>query len=97
MRMKTSVSFSGIVVLTVALCLPVPGQNLVVKKFGTKDSLQKFTSNTSLRQVIQSGKILSAMSVDENQKVNVIVELSTPAILHPKGAAVSNKAAASQQ
>ena len=37
------------------------------------------------------------MSVDENQKVNVIVELSTPAILHPKGAAVSNKAAASQQ
>ena len=73
------------------------GQNLVVKKFGAKDSLQKFTSNTSLRQVIQGGKILSAMSVDENQKVNVIVELSTPAMLHPKGYAVGNKAAASQQ
>lgn len=56
MRMKTSVSFSGIVVLTAALCLPVFGQNLIVKKFGAKDSLQKFSSNTSLQQVIQGEK-----------------------------------------
>ncbi len=97
MRMKTAVSFSGIVVLTVALCLPVSGQNLVLKKFGAKDSLQKFSSNTSLQQVIQGGKVLSAMSVDENQKVNVIVELSTPVVFHPKGSTVSNRAAASQQ
>ncbi len=97
MRMKTSVSFSGIVVLIAALCLPVFGQNLIVKKFGAKDSLQKFSSNTSLQQVIQGGKVLSAMSVDENQKVNVIVELSTPVVFHPKGITVSNRAAASQQ
>src|SRR5208283_3281549 len=97
MRMKTSVSFSGIVVLTAVLCLPVVGQNLVVKKFGAKDSLQKFSSNTSLEQVIQGGKVLSAMSVDENQKVNVIVELSTPVVFHSKGIAVSNRAASSQQ
>src|SRR5208283_1407093 len=50
-----------------------------------------------LEQVIQGGKVLSAMSVDENQKVNVIVELSTPVVFHSKGIAVSNRAASSQQ
>jgi subtilisin family serine protease len=97
MMMKKAVIFSGILVLTIAFGLPAVGQNLVVKKFGAKDSLQKFTSNTSLRQVIQGGKVLSAMSVDENQKVNVIVELSTPVAFHPKGNTVSNRDAASQQ
>ena len=97
MRMKKAAIFSGVFVLTIAFGLPAVGQNLVVKKFGAKDSLQKFASNTSLRQVIQGGKVLSAMSVDENQKVNVIVELSTPVAFHPKGNTVSNRAAASQQ
>ena len=95
--MKIVAGLIGIIVLTAAFCLPVSGQNLVVKKFGTKDSLQKFSPNTSLRQVIQGGKILTAMSVNENEKINVIVELSTPAILHAKGITVNNKAAASQQ
>ena len=85
------------VILIVALCCPVLGQNLVVKKFGANDSLQKFATNTSLLQTIQGGKILSAMSVDENQKVNVIVELSTPAVIHSKGSTLNNRAAASQQ
>jgi subtilisin family serine protease len=97
MRIKTAAGVSKIVILTALLCLQAAGQNLVVKKFGAKDSLQKFSPNTSLRQVIQGGKVLSAMSVNENEKVNVIVELSTPTLLHPKGITVNNKAAASQQ
>ena len=97
MMMKKAAIFSGVFALTIAFGLPAVGQNLVVKKFGAKDSLQKFASNTSLRQVIQGGKVLSAMSVDENQKVNVIVELSTPVAFHPKGRTVSNRDAASQQ
>ncbi len=97
MRTNRAASLSGLVILAAALSMPAPGQTLVVKQFGAKDSLQKFSPNTSLRQVIQRGKVLSTMSVDENQKVNVIVELSTPAIFHTMGRSVSNNAAASQQ
>jgi len=97
MRMNKAAGLSGLVVLIIALCLPVSGQTLVVKRFGAKDSLQKFSPNTSLRQVIQGGKVLSTMSVDENQQMNVIVELSTPTLLRTMGSLSSNKAAASEQ
>ncbi|MGA7160792.1 MAG: S8 family serine peptidase [Bacteroidota bacterium] len=97
MIVRKAAFISRLVILIIVLCSPLSGQNLVVKRFGAKDSLQKFSANTSLLQSIHGGKILSAMSVDENQKVNVIVELSTPAMLHTKGTSISNKAAASQQ
>lgn len=97
MRMNRTVIINGIVILIAVFCFPASGQTLVVKKFGAKDSLQTFSPNTLLRQVIQGGKVLSAMSVDENQKVNVIVELTTPAVLHTQGTSGSNTTAASQQ
>ena len=97
MRTNRAVIVFGFVVLTAALCVPMSGQTLVVKKFGAKDSLQKFSPNTSLRQVIQGGKVLSAMSVDESQNMNVIVELSMPTTLHSLGYSSGSKAAASQE
>jgi len=59
MRMKRAAGLSVLLVFTAVLCLPLSGQTLVVKKFGAKDSLQKFSPNTSLRQVIQGGRVLS--------------------------------------
>ena len=97
MRMKRAAGLSVLLVFTAVLCLPLSGQTLVVKKFGAKDSLQKFSPNTSLRQVIQGGRVLSSMSVDDNQEVNVIVELSAPTTFHTFGNSSVNKAAANQQ
>lgn len=74
-----------LVVLIIALLSPVSGQNVIIKKFGDKDSLQKFASNTSLHQVVQGGKVLSLASENRDQKVNVIVELSTPPSIRAKG------------
>jgi hypothetical protein len=88
--------FANLLLLT-AILFPAAGQNLIVKKFGAKDSLQKYSPATSVRQVIQGGKILSAMSVDESQSVNVIVELSTPVVFHTQGITLNNKTAALQE
>ena len=59
------------------LYFPALSQNLIIKKFGEKDSLQKLEANTALHQVIQKGKVLSSASENRNQKIDFIVELST--------------------
>ena len=57
------------------------GQNLVVKRFGEKDSLQKFSPNTSVVNVVGQGKVLSTSSAVVSQTATIIVELSTPLTL----------------
>ncbi len=71
--------------LIIALHSPLSGQNIIIKKFGDKDSLQKFAPNTALHQVVQSGKVLSTANENRDQKINVIVELSTPPSIRAKG------------
>ncbi|HTY11919.1 MAG TPA: S8 family serine peptidase [Bacteroidota bacterium] len=97
MRLRTTSGATIIFFLSIVSVYPTPGQNLIVKKFGAKDSLLKFSPTTSVRQVIQGGKVLSTMSVDESQAVNVIVELAAPVIFHTQGTTVSNRNAAAQQ
>ena len=67
-----------LLLLIIGLYSTMQGQNVFIKKFGSNDSVQKFVSNTALYQVVQKGKILSSSSENRDQKVNVIVELSSP-------------------
>ncbi len=79
--------------LIIGLHSPMSGQNIIIKKFGDKDSLQKFDSNTALHQVVQRGKVLSSASENRDQKVNFIVELSTPPAIRAKGQSTLAKTA----
>lgn len=83
--MRKPVHVKVFLALIIALHVPMSGQNVIIKKFGDKDSLQKFDSNTALHQVVQKGKVLSSASENRDQRVNVIIELLTPPSIRAKG------------
>ena len=66
----------------VALLVPLKGtavsQSLIVKHFGVPDSLKKYSSNTAVLEVIKGNKPISSTSVRQDDKINIIVELSSP-------------------
>ncbi len=89
---------AGVTLFSLMLVSSGSGQSLIVKKSGEKDSLQQFSSNSEVAQVVRRGKVLSTNSVNRNDRVDVIVELTAPASGLTKGKSrVYGSAAAQQQ
>ena len=83
------------IAMAVLVLSAASGQNLVVKRFGEKDSLQKFAPNTSVVNVVGQGRVLSASSAVSSLAIDIIVELSTSAT--PTGPGSKQGPATAQQ
>ena len=88
---------SIIVILVLTLSSSGSGQSLIVKKSGAKDSLQRFSSNSEVAQVVQRGRVLSTSSASRNERIDVIVEFTAPAATSMKGNSGAARSAAAQQ
>ncbi|HTR82098.1 MAG TPA: S8 family serine peptidase [Bacteroidota bacterium] len=91
-----------LILIAIVACLApwsnsATAQNLIVKNFGASDSLQKFPPHTAILNVVQGNKPLSATSVHEDEKVNVIIQFSSPPKSSVKGLSSSKSTAASKQ
>ncbi len=91
----------ALLVLAIALLAPLKetavSQNLIVKHIGAPDSLKKYSSNTAVLEVLRGIKPLSSTSIRQNDRVNIIVELSSPPRKSAIGVSRAKNAMAVQQ
>jgi subtilisin family serine protease len=86
-----------IIVMSALLCSVSDSQQLVVKRYGQSDSLQTYSAGTVVGQVVHQRRILSSATVDMNEKVNVIVQLTAPVATSNKISSVKSRTEASAQ
>jgi len=72
----------AMIALSIALSAPwgenAVSQNLIIKHFGAQDSLKKYSANTTVLEVVKGSQPISSTSIRQDDKVQIIVELSSP-------------------